>query len=36
MKLKKILAIVTLLPVMSFAQSDLQTALKGGELLLTG
>ena len=25
-----------LLPVISFAQSDLQTALKGGELLLTG
>jgi hypothetical protein len=36
MKFKKFLAIVTLLPVMSFAQSDLQTALKGRELLLTG
>ena len=28
--------IILLLPVMSFAQSDLQTALKGGELLLSG
>ena len=36
MKFKKFLAIATLLPVLSFAQSDLQTALKGGELLLTG
>jgi hypothetical protein len=36
MKLKKILAIVILLPIISFAQSDLQTAIKGGEILLTG
>ena len=36
MKFKKFLAIATLLPVLSFAQSDLQTALKGGEILLTG
>lgn len=36
MKLKKILAIVILLPTISFAQSDLQTAIKGGEILLTG
>lgn len=36
MKFKVILAIVTLLPVISFAQSDLQTALKSGELLLSG
>ena len=36
MKFKTFLAIVFLLPLVSFAQSDLQTALKGGELLLTG
>ena len=36
MKLKNLFAVVLLLPVMSFAQSDLQTAIKGGELLLTG
>ena len=36
MKIKKFTAIVTLLPVLSLAQSDLQTALKGGEILLTG
>ena len=36
MKLKNLSAVVMLLPVMSFAQSDLQTAIKGGELLLTG
>ena len=36
MKFKKILAIVSLFPMINFAQSDLQTALKGGELLLTG
>ena len=37
MKFKKFLVIViTLLPMITFAQSDLQTALKGGELLLTG
>ena len=36
MKFKKLIAIATLLPVMSFAQSDLQTVLKGGELLLSG
>ncbi len=36
MKLKKIIAIATLFPAMSFAQSDLNTILKGGELLLSG
>ena len=36
MKLKKIIAIATLFPAISFAQSDLQTVLKGGELLLSG
>ncbi|WP_293890620.1 hypothetical protein [Flavobacterium sp.] len=36
MKFRKLIAIIFLLPLMSFAQSDLQTALKGGELLLTG
>ena len=36
MKLKKLIAIATLLPVMSFAQSDLQTAIKGGEVLISG
>ena len=36
MKLKKIIAIATLFLAISFAQSDLQTVLKGGELLLSG
>jgi hypothetical protein len=36
MKLKTFLAIVFLLPLISFAQSDLQTAIKGGEILLSG
>jgi hypothetical protein len=36
MKLKKLLAIILLLPIMSFAQSDLDKVLKGGELLLGG
>ena len=36
MKLKKLIAIAFLLPVLSFAQSDLQNVLKGGELLLSG
>lgn len=36
MKVKKILAAALLLPAMSFAQSDLSTAIKGGELLLSG
>ena len=36
MKFKTFLATVTLLPMITFAQSDLQTALKGGEILLTG
>lgn len=36
MKFNKFLAIVALLPLVSVAQSDLQTALKGGELLLSG
>ena len=33
---KKFLAIIILLPLISFSQSDLQTAIKGGELLLSG
>ncbi|MGL2964026.1 hypothetical protein ACSVH2_09440 [Flavobacterium sp. RSB2_4_14] len=33
---KKNLAIAILLPMVSFAQSDLQNVLKGGELLLSG
>lgn len=36
MYLKKIIAIAMLLPFMSYPQSDLQTAIKGGEILLTG
>lgn len=36
MKLKKIIALATLFPVMSFAQSDLQNVIKGGEILLSG
>ncbi len=36
MKFKTFLAIATLLPVISVAQSDLQNVLKGGELLLSG
>ena len=36
MKLKKLIAIATLLPVMSYAQSDLQNVLKGGEVLISG
>ena len=36
MKLKKLIAILILLPMISFAQSDLETAIKGGELLLSG
>ncbi len=36
MKAKTLIAIATLLPAMSFAQSDLQNVLKGGELLLSG
>lgn len=36
MKSKKLLAIILLLPMMSFAQSDLDKVLKGGELLLGG
>jgi len=35
MNFKKLLAIAILLPMISFAQSDLQTAIKGGEILLT-
>ena len=35
MKLKLILVLATLLPVMSFAQTDLQTAIKGGEVLIS-
>ncbi|HPW97026.1 MAG TPA: hypothetical protein PK218_00530 [Flavobacterium sp.] len=36
MKFKRLLTIVLLLPMMSFAQSDLDKVLKGGELLLGG
>ena len=36
MKFKIVLAMVSLLPMISFAQTDLQTAIKGGELLLSG
>jgi hypothetical protein len=36
MKFKTFLAIATLLPMISVAQSDLQNVLKGGELLLSG
>jgi len=36
MKFKTFLAIAILLPMISFAQSDFQTAIKGGEILLTG
>ena len=36
MKLKKLIAIALLLPMMSFAQSNFETAIKGGELLLSG
>ena len=36
MNLKKLIAVVFLLPVMTFAQSDLDKVLKGGELLLGG
>lgn len=36
MELKKLLALAFLLPIMSFAQSDLDKVLKGGELLLGG
>jgi hypothetical protein len=32
----KIIAIVILLPIMTFAQSNLESAIKGGELLLNG
>ena len=32
----KIKVLLLIIPAMCFAQSDLQTALKGGELLLTG
>lgn len=34
MKFKTLLAIIILMAKMSFAQSDFQTAIKGGELLL--
>jgi hypothetical protein len=36
MKFKTLIAILFLLPVMSFPQSDLENVLKGGELLLSG
>ena len=31
-----ILVLLYLLPILSFAQSDLQTAIKGGEVLMSG
>ena len=34
--MRKIILIIILFPYISFAQSDLQTAIKGGELLLSG
>jgi hypothetical protein len=36
MKIRKLTALILLLPLISFAQSDLETAIKGGELLLSG
>jgi hypothetical protein len=36
MKIRKLTALIILLPMISFAQSDLETAIKGGELLLSG
>jgi hypothetical protein len=36
MRPKITVLICLLIPIVSFAQSDLQTAIKGGELLLTG
>ena len=36
MRPKITVLVCLLIPIISFAQSDLQTALKGGELLLTG
>ena len=36
MKYKTYLAIAVLLPIISFSQSSLETAIKGGELLLSG
>lgn len=36
MKLKKLIAILFLLPLLTSAQSDLENVLKGGELLLSG
>jgi len=36
MKFKTFLSIATLLPMLSFPQSDLENVLKGGELLLSG
>jgi len=35
-KLKKLIAILFLLPLLTSAQSDLENVLKGGELLLSG
>jgi len=34
--MKKIIVLILVMPLISFAQSDIQTILKGGELLLSG
>jgi hypothetical protein len=36
MNIRRSIVLILALPLISFAQSDLQTAIKGGELLLTG
>jgi hypothetical protein len=36
MNIKQIILLFTLLPITSFSQSDLETVIKGGELLLSG
>jgi hypothetical protein len=36
MKISNLITIIVLFPLLSFSQSDLQTVLKGGELLLSG
>jgi hypothetical protein len=36
MNIKHIITILTLFPILSFPQSDLENVLKGGELLLSG
>ncbi len=36
MNLKTLIVTLLVLPILSFAQSDLQNVIKGGELLLSG